>query len=573
MLEKSAKRVQGLEARTLVRSGEAGMRRAERLMGEMGEVGEGVLEVGLKELDEVLGELRGVIKAMGKIGEGRDEGVEIVRRRLKGTVEGLERTVEEVRKRESGDGGVIEGVGMGNKRVETGGTVVGGEDVSPVEGVRKKVVESSGALIRKATSLREDLGQKVNSFVKDDGSVDFEGLQANVRTVLDNVGETWARLNGKIPAPPGTVNEKGTATETTVPAIPSKENEELIGKLRAEVRVLEKQLQDSSKARESILRKEDQLGKLIRAKEIREMDDNVSQVRRTLAVRVLQLEMETIYSYLAQEVEANDEFMQQRLMIREFGELDKKLVTLSLFVDQNETLLIDDNELGDLAGDIQYLKSRLGLDDPVYTAQLDWPQVRTISFTLLKRTRQGLEFYVRGIRLFGGDLIYALRLIRRAATGRTLMSREVRTIRRTVRDLLTLIPFTILLILPLTPVGHVLIFSFIQKYWPEFFPSTFTDRRQRLMRRHQEYAKGLKNDGEETATATPTQTRISKLQEKLPFLRPRATEKPLEKDNGAHKDMSVTVKEDSVDSWAGNGAADVGQVSTRRILDDLHLAD
>jgi hypothetical protein len=34
--------------------------------------------------------------------------------------------------------------------------------------------------------------------------------------------------------------------------------------------------------------------------------------------------------------------------------------------------------------------------------------------------------------------------------------------RRTGKDLLTLIPFTIILIIPLSPVGHVLVFSFIQ---------------------------------------------------------------------------------------------------------------
>lgn len=46
--------------------------------------------------------------------------------------------------------------------------------------------------------------------------------------------------------------------------------------------------------------------------------------------------------------------------------------------------------------------------------------------------------------------------------GGTLKPREVQALRRTFRDVLTFIPFTIILILPLTPVGHVLIFGFIQ---------------------------------------------------------------------------------------------------------------
>ena len=57
----------------------------------------------------------------------------------------------------------------------------------------------------------------------------------------------------------------------------------------------------------------------------------------------------------------------------------------------------------------------------------------------------------------------------------------MQAIRRTARDLLTFIPVTVILILPLTPVGHVLIFGFIQRYFPGFFPSQFTTRRQDLM--------------------------------------------------------------------------------------------
>lgn len=65
--------------------------------------------------------------------------------------------------------------------------------------------------------------------------------------------------------------------------------------------------------------------------------------------------------------------------------------------------------------------------------------------------------------------------------GASLKNREVQTIRRTARDVFTFIPFAIILIAPITPVGHVLVFSFIQRYFPGFFPSQFTNRRQELM--------------------------------------------------------------------------------------------
>ena len=67
--------------------------------------------------------------------------------------------------------------------------------------------------------------------------------------------------------------------------------------------------------------------------------------------------------------------------------------------------------------------------------------------------------------------------------GQTLKPREVQALRRTAWDVLIFIPFSIILIAPLTPVGHVLIFGFIQRYFPNFFPSQFSTRRQELMTR------------------------------------------------------------------------------------------
>lgn len=84
---------------------------------------------------------------------------------------------------------------------------------------------------------------------------------------------------------------------------------------------------------------------------------------------------------------------------------------------------------------------------------------------------------------------YASWLISRASSGYTLKPREVRTLQRTAKDLLTLIPFTIILIIPMTPVGHVLVFSLIQRIFPDFFPSTFTDRRQSLSKKYEEIEK------------------------------------------------------------------------------------
>ena len=84
---------------------------------------------------------------------------------------------------------------------------------------------------------------------------------------------------------------------------------------------------------------------------------------------------------------------------------------------------------------------------------------------------------------------YAGWLISRAAQGYTLKPREVRTLQRTAKDLLTMIPFTVILVIPMTPIGHVLVFSLIQRIFPDFFPSTFTERRQVLSRMYDELDK------------------------------------------------------------------------------------
>lgn len=53
--------------------------------------------------------------------------------------------------------------------------------------------------------------------------------------------------------------------------------------------------------------------------------------------------------------------------------------------------------------------------------------------------------------------------------------------RRTFKDIITFIPFVIILIIPLSPIGHVLVFGAIQRFFPDFFPSCFTEQRQNLL--------------------------------------------------------------------------------------------
>lgn len=488
-LQNTRNRVTRLNSRVVVRAGEAGIKLGEEFLTEAQRDDDseaGIIARLRKELRSLkrLCSERGIDDQAKRVVDELDQVVEMASKTVDGRrvmVGGLAH--EELQDMLVGRGEILEDWewtgGEGEKEKERGEFV----DV-----VRRTVVEKRDMLKRRASSVGAGIEEKVSEFLKEDGSIDVDGLRIVVGKVLDNAGMTWKRLNGWVPK---------EEPDNRALVVRDKERE---FELREEIGMLEGKLSAASKEREAALRREDQLGKLIRAKAIRLMDDNVSSLRRILAVRVLQLEMEKIFVSVAEEIENCDAYamMEQRVLVVEFGELDERLATLQVFVEQGEPLLIDDDVLGALAADVQDLKTRLGLDEALYSsATISWAQMRQYLASTVRKARTGFDFYSRGLRLFAGDVRFAIRLIRRTVIGYTPSPREIRTLRRTGKDLLTLIPFTIVLIAPLTPIGHVLIFSFLQRYWPEFFPSTFSERRQELMKRHEQYAISLREEGHE----------------------------------------------------------------------------
>eukprot|EP00177_Eucheuma_denticulatum_P005574 GFKZ01010133.1.p1 GENE.GFKZ01010133.1~~GFKZ01010133.1.p1 ORF type:complete len:693 (-),score=150.90 GFKZ01010133.1:1508-3586(-) len=482
-LESTRTRLCQLQTRVVVRAGEASIQDAQQFLDMEGaEVGgEGAVLGRLKR------ELRN-LRLVCREGMVAEEALQVVAE-LERVVEGVSGYVaarrmavggmahEEVEEVLVGGSG---GVGDSEWNGRSAGGVGGGFGE-----VRRRFVEQSDFLKKRATSVTAGIGEKVGEFFKEDGSVDVEGVRGLVGGIVDDAAVVWRRLNGLGEGKEGVLGGRDLDREF---------------QLREEIGRLEGELATASKEREKALRTEDQLGKLIRAKEIRLMDDGVSALRRTLAIRVLQLEMEKIFVSVANEIESVETgaLLEQRVLVVEFGDLDERLASLQVFVEEEEPLLIDDDVLGELAADIQDLKTRLGLDEPLYSsATISWPQMQQFFTSSARKARAGVDFYSRGMRLFAGDLRFAIRLIRRAITGYNPSPREIRTLRRTGRDLLTLVPFTIVLIAPLTPVGHVLIFSFLQRFWPEFFPSTFSERRQELMKKHEQYALSL---GEENSS-------------------------------------------------------------------------
>ena len=274
--------------------------------------------------------------------------------------------------------------------------------------------------------------------------------------------------------------------------------------LTVEVQDCDKALRDASNERDKVMGQgKDSLSRVRLAKSIRERDDEVRDLRRVFATRTLQLEMERILAQLEEEacevpsLETPDRADEVELLAAEFGAMDAGLKKLAWMVDTDNSAAIEDDDLTELATDIPDLKSRLGL--------VDGDEVIVAVAECARRARQPHDERVAGKskgrrRVHGARREDARRghkrldpfLRARAVMGSTLRPREVQTIRRTTLDIFTFVPFIIILIIPLTPVGHVLIFSFIQRYFPALFPSQFSGRRQELMKKYEELSLQLK---------------------------------------------------------------------------------
>ncbi|GAB4813221.1 hypothetical protein N2152v2_000267 [Parachlorella kessleri] len=408
---------------------------------------------------------------------------------------------------------------------------------------------SLGQRLGQAERVAEEFFGKKLSAVKKAaaaGGTSPQGVLQGIKSGARGLRDLWVRLNG------GGGGSRARLPDGLPQPVCSEEGRgEEVAQLNMLLEGLEKRLQEASKARENKLRKAGIQGRARMASELRDMDDSVAALSRELAVRTLQLEMAYIYGGLEEEAldivgdsgasssssapgggkqgtgyplaalsrrGSSDELA---LLVAEFSQLDGQLGALTGLVEQGEALFIDDQEMARLATDIPDMRSRLGISDTqVFGGQ---------GFSLVKLQLQvkegiakiveGVNFGTRGVRLLVSDVgsagrlfwraatvslgsehesrllvsevASAGRLFRRAATGSTLKPREVQALRRTFKDLLTFVPFTVILIAPLTPVGHVLIFSFIQRYFPNLFPSQFSNKRQELMTKYEDLKRQL----------------------------------------------------------------------------------
>lgn len=87
-----------------------------------------------------------------------------------------------------------------------------------------------------------------------------------------------------------------------------------------------------------------------------------------------------------------------------------------------------------------------------------------------------------GTRLLATDVAVAMGFLQRALTGDELTEKEKKTLRRTLTDLASVIPIGILMLLPVTAIGHAAMLAAIKRYFPAMIPSAYARERLDLVR-------------------------------------------------------------------------------------------
>lgn len=102
---------------------------------------------------------------------------------------------------------------------------------------------------------------------------------------------------------------------------------------------------------------------------------------------------------------------------------------------------------------------------------------RQLSFAF-SSFKSSLAFCYRGLQLMCRDIAEVASLVPKLWRERSLSVDDLKLIKRTGVDVVMLIPYAIVMIVPLTPPGHVFAFSLLNRCFPGAMPSAFTEKRQ-----------------------------------------------------------------------------------------------
>lgn len=432
----------------------------------------------------------------------------------------LKSNITKLRKVVQADG---RGVAGGGDSAATSAPATGAKEESAQAGEEGGSWIVDGMKSKINVDLKDVKVPEFDLFLRDDGTVDWDGAIQSGREVARFGQELWDRINGQNPHDEGGVGGHGGADKTPRDLPEDSEQMLLLSSAGAALSAQVDQLQKDVDALKADARAKEKtwtgLDRRNAQREIRANEKPLANARRQMRLHSIDVDMERVCYIIEQDIRESTKSAssENRLLVAEFGLLDAQLANLKRIVLEMtkveegarlhgeaavdiDDLALDEDELELVSREVVDLKNRLGMDleNPAFT--VDPEKVTRYVKETYEKIRSGVDFYWTGTKVLGNDVGYALSLVIKAAQGSILKPREVRTIRRTAKDCVTFIPFVIILILPLTPVGHVLVFSFIQRFFPDFFPSTYTDRRQNLLKMYTEVEKKGDDWGEESDT-------------------------------------------------------------------------
>jgi hypothetical protein len=306
--------------------------------------------------------------------------------------------------------------------------------------------------IPKEDESSDTLGPKL--YVRDDGTVDWDGALQD-QAALKNFGTAvWARINGRDPEEvkeeeaeeaSSALTKSGSKEEKKErPAVTAKiEDTEAIRRERDLLCTLEEEYKDIERDHLALLNSAISAGQAVAninfamlepglRRRINQSSATMEKKREEVVYQRLIYELERIYTYLAGEMGNTSSSkgyipLQDRLNVAEFGLLESQISSFKNQIESGE--IFDADVLTVVSDQVTEFKRRLGIDYYVTGLTFDREAIQKFSLELLDKTRTGVTFYVKGCKLLWNDIVFASSLIIRALQGYTLKPREVRNLR------------------------------------------------------------------------------------------------------------------------------------------------
>ena len=289
-------------------------------------------------------------------------------------------------------------------------------------------------------------------YVRDDGTVDWDGALQDREALAKFGTAVWARINGRDPesladdddeeASSGAASVDGHGHGHGKSVMAKIEETDEIKAAKTKLDELSQELNFMERQHVSLLNSAISAGQAVanvnlaslappQRYKIRKSAEAMVKQKEMVQCYTLIYELERIYSYLLGELgnPAQTGYipLQDRLNVAEFGLMESQVESFQRQIDQG--LTVDADVLAVVMEQLTDFKRRLGIDYYVTGLSFDGEAIRRFLADLWDQTKQVFAFYGKGCRLFWNDCVFCLVLMNRAAQGYTLKPREVRTLR------------------------------------------------------------------------------------------------------------------------------------------------